>query len=236
MNRLRRADARGHVRLGWLDSRHSFSFGHYYDPAWMGFGPLRVINQDRVDPGAGFPTHAHANMEILSVVLDGALEHRDSTGSGGVIGPGELQLMSAGHGVEHSEFNASKAHPVSFLQVWIQPDRVNATPRYAQASFSDADRADRLCLMASPDGAGGSLAIRQQARVLRGTLSPGSSVKHPLAAGRRVWLQLISGALEVAGERLEAGDGLGIGDAPDADIELVCAGTGPADVLVFDLP
>ncbi|TXK61075.1 pirin family protein [Alkalisalibacterium limincola] len=234
MIQIRRSSERGRVRLGWLDSRHTFSFGHYYDPAWMGFGPLRVINQDRVDPGAGFPTHGHANMEILSIVLSGALEHRDSTGGGGVIRPGELQLMSAGHGVEHSEYNASKDEPVEFLQVWIQPDRVNAPPRYAQAAFGAGQREGRLCLIASPDGAEGSLLLRQQARVLRGHLRPGEPVTHALAAGRRAWIQLIGGELDLAGEQLEAGDGAGISGVESFD--LLARGDAQADVLVFDLP
>lgn len=234
MIQIRRSGERGRVRLGWLDSRHTFSFGHYYDPAWMGFGPLRVINQDRVDPGAGFPTHGHANMEILSIVLSGALEHRDSTGGGGVIRPGELQMMSAGHGVEHSEYNASKQEPVEFLQVWIQPDRVNAAPRYAQAAFDATLRDGRLCLMASPDGEAGSLPLRQQARVLRGNVRPGEPIGHALGPDRRAWVQVIDGALELAGERLQAGDGAGVGGLEH--LELRALGDHPADVLVFDLP
>ncbi|HEY0309514.1 MAG TPA: pirin family protein, partial [Luteimonas sp.] len=164
---LRRpAGERGVARTGWLDSRHTFSFGHYHDPAWMGFGPLRVVNEDRVAPGAGFPPHPHANMEILSYVLCGALAHRDSSGGGGVLRPGELQWMSAGHGIEHSEFNASQDAPVHFLQVWIQPDRVNAPPAYAQRAFDPAARRGRWAPLATPDGAAGSLAIRQDARLL----------------------------------------------------------------------
>jgi quercetin 2,3-dioxygenase len=231
---IRRSHERGRVRLGWLDSRHSFSFGHYYDPAWMGFGPLRVINQDHVDPGAGFPTHGHANMEILSIVLAGALEHRDSTGGGGVIRPGDLQLMSAGHGVEHSEYNASREAPVEFLQVWIQPDRVNATPRYAQAAFDTGQRDGRLCLMASPTGEAGSLALRQQAWVFRASLRPEQALSHQLAAGRRAWVQVIAGVLDLAGEQLQAGDGAGVSGLEA--LELRAGGTRDADVLVFDLP
>lgn len=234
MIQIRRSGERGRVRLGWLDSRHTFSFGHYYDPTWMGFGPLRVINQDRVDPGAGFPTHGHANMEILSIVLSGALEHRDSTGGGGVIRPGDLQLMSAGHGVEHSEYNASREEPVEFLQVWIQPDRVNAAPRYAQAAFDAGQRDGRLCLMASPDGEAGSLQLRQQARVLRASVRPGDVIQHSLSTGRRAWVQMIAGGLDVAGEQLQAGDGAGISGLES--LELRALGDGVADVLVFDLP
>ena len=159
----RPASARGEVSAGWLRSRHTFSFGHYYDPQWMGFGALRVINEDVVAPGGGFPPHRHANMEILSVVLSGALAHRDDSGGEGVLRPGEVQWMSAGHGIEHSEFNASGDAPVHFLQIWIQPDRLNAQPAYAQQTFDPAQRDGRWATFASPDGADGSLPIRQQA-------------------------------------------------------------------------
>jgi len=157
--------ARGAVKTGWLDSRHTFSFGHYHDPLWMGFGPLRVINEDRVAPGGGFAPHGHANMEILSYVLSGALAHRDSAGAGdvGVLHAGELQWMSAGHGIEHSEFNASQSDDVHFLQIWIQPDRVNAPPAYAQRAFDPQARRGRWAVLASPDGIDGSLAIRLEA-------------------------------------------------------------------------
>ena len=186
----RPGNARGRARMDWLDSRHTFSFGHYHDPEWMGFGPLRVINEDRLSPGGGFAPHRHANMEILSYVLSGALAHRDSTGGGGVLRPGELQWMSAGHGIEHSEFNASQDEPVHFLQIWIQPDRVNAPPDYAQRAFDPALRRGRWATLASPDGAGDSLAIRQQAW-LRGTLlEAGDNVDFIPDRGRRYWLHL----------------------------------------------
>jgi redox-sensitive bicupin YhaK (pirin superfamily) len=233
---LRRpADARGHVEAGWLDSRHTFSFGHYHDPQWMGFGALRVVNEDRVAPGAGFPPHAHANMEILSYVLSGALEHRDDSGGGGVLRPGELQWMSAGHGIEHSEFNASKDAPVHFLQVWIQPDRVNAPPAYAQRAFDPAARRGRWAPLATPDGAGGSLAIRQQARLLGTQLGPGESVALALDPARRYWLHVAQGAIQAGDTPLAAGDALGI-TAESAAWTLAGQGDGIADVLLFDLP
>jgi redox-sensitive bicupin YhaK (pirin superfamily) len=233
---LRRpADARGHVEAGWLDSRHTFSFGQYHDPQWMGFGPLRVVNEDRVAPGAGFPPHAHANMEILSYVLSGALEHRDDSGGGGVLRPGELQWMSAGHGIEHSEFNASKDAPVHFLQVWIQPDRVNAPPAYAQRAFDPAARRGRWAPLATPDGAGGSLAIRQQARLLGTQLGSGESVALALDPARRYWLHVAQGAIQAGDTPLAAGDALGI-TAESAAWTLAGQGDGIADVLLFDLP
>ena len=187
----RPAAERGRVDLGWLDSRHTFSFGHYHDPRWMGFGPLRVINEDRVAPGGGFAPHSHANMEILSVVLSGGLAHRDDNsndgrGTEGVIRPGEVQWMSAGHGIEHSEYNASNTEPVHFLQIWIQPDRVNATPAYAQSSFDPAGRRGRWQLLASPDGADGSLAIRQQAWLRALRLGAGERADWTLDPARRI--------------------------------------------------
>lgn len=229
---LRPSDARGHVRAGWLESRHTFSFGHYYDPAWMGFGPLRVINEDRVAPGAGFPPHGHANMEILSYVVEGGLAHRDSTGGEGVIRPGELQRMSAGHGIQHSEYNASQDAPVHFLQIWIQPDRLNAAPDYAQKAFPAADRSGRLQLLASPDGAQGSLSLRQDARVHGALLAPGDAVEHVLAPGRRAWLQVVKGGVSLNGQALAAGDGAGAIDEPALRIEA----TVDSELLLFDLP
>ena len=173
----RPSNARGDVSLGWLQSRHTFSFGHYHDPAWMGFGPLRVINDDTVAPGGGFSPHRHANMEIISVVLQGALAHRDSTGTVGVIEAGDVQWMSAGHGIEHSEYNGSDAAPVHFLQIWIQPDRLNAQPAYAQQRFEPADRRGRWATLASPDGVDGSIAIRQQATLRAAGLQPGDVLR-----------------------------------------------------------
>ncbi len=228
----RPAAQRGQVKLGWLDSRHTFSFGHYYDPAWMGFGPLRVINEDRVAPGGGFAPHSHANMEIISVVLDGALEHKDSIGTGSIIRPGDVQRMSAGHGIEHSEFNASKSHAVHFLQIWIQPDRVNSPPSYAQQAFSSDPGSNQLQLVVSPDGADGSLTIWQNARLYRLQLDRAGQIEHTIASGRRIWLQMIAGAVQVNGQTLNPGDGLGLVD----ESLLTINATDAAQALVFDLP
>jgi hypothetical protein len=226
---------RGHVQAGWLESRHTFSFGHYHDQAWMGFGPLRVINEDMVAPGAGFPPHRHANMEILSYVLSGVLSHKDSTGSGGDLRPGELQWMSAGHGIEHSEYNGSDTEPVHFLQIWIQPDRVNAPPGYAQRAFDPTLRRGRWATLASPDGADGSLAIRQQAWLRGVLLEPGATVDHALDPARRYWLHVAQGAATVNGRALQAGDALGFVDE-GAPLQVTGSGAGTADLLLFDLP
>jgi redox-sensitive bicupin YhaK (pirin superfamily) len=231
----RPSDARGRVQAGWLDSRHTFSFGHYYDPAWMGFGPLRVINEDRVDPGAGFAPHRHANMEILSYVVSGALAHRDSTGGGGVIGPGELQWMSAGHGVEHSEYNGSKSEPVHFLQIWIQPSRLNHPPAYAQRVAVGDDADGRWLLLAAPDGAEGSLAIRQDARLSVVRLAPGERVERALDPARRYWLHVVNGAVDVGGDPLQSGDARGWVDE-SGRLELAGASDARSEVLLFDLP
>lgn len=235
MRIFRHAADRGHVRSGWLDSRHTFSFGQYHDPQWMGFGPLRVINEDRVEPGAGFPPHRHANMEILSYVLEGALAHRDSSGGEGVIGAGEWQWMGAGHGVEHSEYNASQTVPVHFLQIWIQPDRVNAPPAHAQRRFDPADRRGRWATFVSPDGADGSLAIRQQAWLHGALLDAGASVESALRSSRRYWLQVVRGELDADGQALTAGDALGIHDK-DGALRVAARAGGQAEVLLFDLP
>ena len=234
----RPSGARGHVVTDWLDSRHTFSFGHYHDPEWMGFGPLRVINEDRVEPAGGFAPHRHANMEILSIVLSGALAHRDSAsgGAGGVIRPGDLQWMSAGHGIEHSEFNASTHQPVHFLQIWIQPDRVNAQPAYAQRRFDPDTRRGRWTTLASPDGVEGSVAIRQQAWLRATVLAPGESLTFAADPARRYWLQVAQGAVTVADRTLAAGDAIGLVDEAGA-FTLTGADDAPhADVLVFDLP
>jgi redox-sensitive bicupin YhaK (pirin superfamily) len=228
----RPAADRGVVRTGWLDSRHTFSFGHYHDPRWMGFGPLRVVNEDRVAPGGGFAPHRHANMEILSYVLSGALAHRDDSGGGGVLRPGELQWMSAGHGIEHSEFNASQDAPVHFLQIWIQPDRVNAPPAYAQRAFDPAQRRGRWALLASPDGADGSLAIRQQAWLRGALLDAGESVAFTPDPARRYWLHVAQGQVRMGDRALAAGDALGF-EGESAPVELTGEG---ADLLLFDLP
>lgn len=225
---------RGHgpAQVDWLESRHTFSFGAYYDRQWMGFGVLRVINEDRVAPGAGFAPHRHANMEVLSYVLSGALVHRDSNGAQGVIGPGELQWMGAGHGVEHSEFNASDTEPVHFLQIWLQPDRVNAAPGYGHRL---AIPGDGWQLLASPDGNDGSLAIRQDARMYRAHLPLGSAETRSLDPTRSYWLHLATGAVAVGGRHLTAGDGLGF-SAESGPVKFEGVGARPAEVLWFDLP
>ncbi len=240
MQVMRAAADRGHVKTGWLDSQHTFSFGHFHDPAWMGWGPLRVINEDRVAAGAGFPPHGHANMEILSYVIDGALAHRDDAsgqgpGSEGVLRAGEWQSMSAGHGIEHSEFNASKDAPVHFLQIWIQPDRVNASPAHAQRTFDPQARRARWATLVSPDGCDGSLAIRQQAWLHGVQLGAGESVTFTLRPERRYWLQLAQGAMHVDGQPMGAGDAIGYVQEA-ADISLVGVGDTMADALLFDLP
>lgn len=227
----RPSTARGQVQAGWLESRHTFSFGQYYDPAWMGFGVLRVINEDRVAPGGGFAPHRHANMEILSYVLDGQLAHRDSSGGGGVIGPGELQWMSAGHGIEHSEYNASADTPVHFLQIWIQPARLNHDPAYAQRAATPLSA--QWTLLASPDGAEGSLAIRQDVRLLAARLAPGEHVALELQASRRYWLQIARGSVRLGATVLQHGDACGWQDEAG---ELSLEGQETAEILLFDLP
>ncbi|HEY2345136.1 MAG TPA: pirin family protein [Xanthomonadaceae bacterium] len=230
---LRRSNERGHARHGWLDSHHTFSFADYHDPQWMGFGPLRVINEDRVAPGGGFAPHRHANMEILSYVIEGGLQHRDSIGTGSVIVPGDVQMMSAGSGIEHSEFNASKETPVHFLQIWIQPDRINATPRYAQEHFAPESRRGKLKLVASPDGAEGSLPIRQEARVYATVLPQGASLAHALGDGRRAWVQVVSGKL-LLDDEIELGDGDAAGLSDRSGLSL--RAQVDSEALLFDLP
>jgi redox-sensitive bicupin YhaK (pirin superfamily) len=229
----RPASARGHGGADWLQSWHTFSFARYHDPAWMGFGPLRVINEDRVAPGAGFAPHRHANMEILSYVLEGGLAHRDDNGGGGVIRAGELQWMSAGHGIEHSEYNASDAEPVHFLQIWIQPDRLNAQPAYAQRAAIGHEADGRWLLLASPDGADGSIAIRQDARLYVARLDTRASIERALDPQRRYWLQVTRGAVEVAGRSLGVGDAIGLAEEAGP---LQVAATQASEVLFFELP
>lgn len=228
----RPANERGKADFGWLDSAHTFSFGQYHDDAWMGFGPLRVINEDRVAPGGGFATHGHADMEIISVVLEGALQHKDSIGTGSVIRPNEVQKMSAGSGIRHSEFNASQTEPVHFLQIWIMPDRQNIEPSYEQKAFGVEERQDQLRLVASPDGAEGSLKIAQQARLYSAVMGSGSVLKHDLKPGRLGWVHVVSGQLSVNGKALATGDGIGLVDESAITLQADQA----ADILVFDLP
>ena len=228
----RRAKERGHGAHGWLDTWHTFSFADYHDPRFMGFRVLRVINEDTVAPGRGFPTHAHRDMEIISYVLEGGLEHRDSLGTGSVIRPGDVQRMSAGTGVRHSELNASTSEPVHFLQIWIEPATTGIAPGYEQKAFSDEDKRGRLRLVASPDGADGSVTIHQDVRVYATRLAPGLEVVHRLAPGRHAWVQVARGALSLGGQRLGEGDGAAVSD--ESTLKLV--GGKDAEALVFDLP
>src|SRR5581483_11801666 len=199
--------ARGESRTGWLDSRHTFSFADYWDPAQMGFRALRVINEDRVIPGAGFPTHGHRDMEIVTYVLSGALAHKDSLGNGAVIRPGEVQRMSAGTGILHSEFNASKSEGVHFLQIWIVPDRAGLPPGYEQKTFPPAERHGRLRLVAAPDGAEGAVTLHQDARLYLAALGAGERVTHAIAKGRGLWLQVARGIVALDGTEMREGDG-----------------------------
>jgi redox-sensitive bicupin YhaK (pirin superfamily) len=228
---LRPGQERGRADYGWLDTRHTFSFANYYDPAHMGFRDLRVINEDRVRGGAGFPTHPHRDMEIISYVVEGALEHKDSMGNGSVIRPGDVQRMSAGTGVTHSEFNHSRNEPVRFLQIWILPNQTRLTPGYEQKTYSAEERSDRLRLVASPDGSEGSVQLHQDVRLYASLLDPGTEIEHPIPDGHHAWLQLIDGALEVNGLALEAGDGVSISDEGSLRIRA----RQPAHFLLFDL-
>lgn len=228
---LRKAEDRGRANFGWLDSRHSFSFGQYYDPNHMGFGPLRVINDDRVAAGGGFPTHPHRDMEIISYVVEGALEHKDSLGTGSVIRPGDVQRMSAGTGVRHSEFNASDKEPVHFLQIWIVPEREGVKPSYEQKTFAADEKCGRLRLIASRGGRDGSVSIHQDADLYATLLEPGEKVSHGLGAGRGAWVQVVSGSVAVNGQRLSDGDGLAISGAGDLSL----AAETSAEVLLFDM-
>jgi redox-sensitive bicupin YhaK (pirin superfamily) len=231
MIELRRANERGHADHGWLDSWHSFSFADYHDPAHMGFGPLRVINEDRIAPGTGFGTHGHRDMEIVSYVLDGALAHRDSLGNGSVIRPGDVQRMSAGTGVRHSEFNEREDGPTHFLQIWIEPDRRGIAPGYEERHFSAAQKRGTLRLVASPDGADGSVTIHQSARLYAGLFDGDERAALALAPGRRAYVHVARGSVTVNGTRLSAGDAAKLVGEAAVGIE---AGT-QAEVLVFDL-
>jgi redox-sensitive bicupin YhaK (pirin superfamily) len=227
---IRRAGERGHADHGWLDTYHTFSFADYYDPAHMGFRALRVINEDRVRGGRGFGTHGHRDMEIISYVLEGALGHRDSMGTDGVIRPGEVQRMSAGTGVMHSEMNASEGEVVHFLQIWILPERNGIAPGYEQKQFDDAEKRGRLRLVASPDARDGSLKIHSDVSVYTTLLDDGESVTHEYASGRYGWVQVARGEVEVNGQKLSAGDGAAI----ENESSVTITGKG-AEVLLFDL-
>jgi redox-sensitive bicupin YhaK (pirin superfamily) len=228
---LRRAGDRFHTRIDWLDSWHTFSFADHYHPDHMGFRSLRVINDDTVRGGEGFGAHPHRDMEILSYVLEGGLAHRDSSGGGGVIRPGDVQRMSAGTGVVHSEFNASESEPVHFLQIWIVPERQGVNPGYEQKTFPAAERSGKLRLLASRDGREGSVTIHQDAAVYGTLLGRGERVSFEPASSRHVWVQVARGAVELNGQRLFAGDGA----AASGERVLTLQGVEPAEVLLFDL-
>jgi len=228
---LRPAKERGHFDHGWLDTYHSFSFSEYHDPAHMGFRSLRVLNEDRVDPKAGFPPHSHRDMEIITYVLAGALGHKDSMGNGSVIRPGDVQRMSAGTGVTHSEYNGSEKEPVHLLQIWILPEKRGIAPGYEEKKFPPDEKRGRLRLIASQDASEGSVTIHQDARVYASLLDAGQPVRHPLASGRGAWLHLVSGGATVNGTVLATGDGAAVENESALEIR---AG-GPTELLLFDL-
>jgi len=232
MIQLRPSSERGHFDFGWLDTYHTFSFGDYHHPDHMGFRVLRVINEDRVQPGQGFGTHPHRDMEIVTVVLEGALEHRDSLGTGSVIRPGEVQCMSAGKGITHSEFNPSKAEPVHLLQIWILPDQRGHDPRYDQKKFPAGTPEGRLQLVVSGSGRDGSLSIHQDAEIYAGKLADGAEMAHRLRPDRHAWVQVARGALSLDGRRLSAGDGAAV----SGQERLSLKAEGPSEALLFDLP
>jgi quercetin 2,3-dioxygenase len=228
---LRPSSERGHADFGWLQSRHSFSFGSYRDPEQIGFSDLLVINEDRVREGRGFDTHGHRDMEIFSYVLEGELEHRDSMGTGSVIRPGDVQMMSAGTGIRHSEYNPSREQVVHFLQIWIVPDRVGVEPRYQQRHFPDVEKRGRLRLIISPDGADGSLSVYQDARVYAGLFDGDEEARLSLPDGRFTYVHVARGSIEVNGQRLAAGDGARLRNEREIDLRNGAA----AEVLLFDL-
>lgn len=232
MNTLRPAADRGHFKIDWLNSHHSFSFGEYYDPEHMGVSNLRVINDDTVAPGGGFATHGHQDMEIVSYVLAGELEHRDSMGNGSVIRPGDVQRMSAGRGVRHSEYNPSADKPVHFLQIWLQPNQKGIEPGYEQKTFPKDQRRGQLALLVSPDGREGSLTAFQDALMFGAMLGIGESVEHTLAEDRVAYVHLASGEAEINGQAMEAGDGLTLAAVGTVTLK----GIDEADLLLFDLP
>ena len=228
---FRPSQARGHANHGWLDTYHSFSFGDYYDPKFMGFRALRVINEDRVAPGGGFPTHAHANMEIITYIVDGALEHRDSLGNGEIIRPGDAQRMSAGTGIRHSEFNASSTDPVHLLQIWIQPDAAGVVPGYEQQALPPLDGSTRLDLVAGPEGGTDAVWLHADTSLYRAALAAGGSLDIAVAKDRHLWVQAVRGNATVAGQRMAAGDGLAVSDLASVTMSTEAG----AELLVFDL-
>jgi quercetin 2,3-dioxygenase len=231
MIQIRPAAERGKTKTDWLDSHHTFSFGRYHDPRYMGFHELRVINEDYVTPGAGFGTHSHSDMEILSYVIEGSLAHRDSSGGDGVIRAGEWQRMTAGTGISHSEFNASKAEPVHFLQIWILPASNGLAPGYEQKEFPAADKQGKLRLVASRDGSEGSLKIQQDVKAYNALLAAGESVSYDLAPGRHAWLQMVKGEIKLNGTALKAGDGAAVSD----ESKLTLSAASAVEIVLFDL-
>lgn len=231
MQTVRHSNDRGAASFGWLDSRHTFSFGHYHDPRFMGFGPLRVINEDRVQPSRGFDTHGHRDMEIISYVISGALRHEDSMGNISIIRPGDVQRMTAGTGVRHSEYNASDTEEAHFLQIWIEPEALNLPPGYEQKAFSEIEKANRLRLVVSRDGREGSVSIHRDVDIHAGMLDSGVSLTHEFDAGRCGWLQVVRGALTANGMPLQTGDGLLIQNVPELAMQV----TTGAEVLLFDM-
>ena len=223
--------ARGHFDHGWLDTRHTFSFARYHDPRYTGFRDLLVINEDRVQPTRGFPTHSHDNMEIISYVVEGALEHRDSLGNGSIIRPGDIQRMSAGTGVTHSEFNPSATEPVHFLQIWIAPDEQSLKPSYEQRTLAPTELHDALRLIAAKDGRDGAVTVHQDAQVFASRLDAGASVTHKLDSGRHAWIQIIDGALSCNDVSLTTGDGAAVSDEAQLRLDTVA----PSHFLLFDL-
>lgn len=230
---VRKSDERGRANFGWLDSKHTFSFGNYFDSAHMGFGPLRVINDDRVAPGGGFPSHPHSDMEIVTYVLEGALEHKDSLGTGSVVRPGDVQRMSAGSGIRHSEFNASRSEPVHFLQIWIVPERKGLPPGYEQKVFPDAEKRGTLRLVGSRDGREGSLTIHQDVDLYATLLAKGDAVEHTIAAGRGGWVQVARGSVILNGKSLSEGDGVAV--STSGPLRLEGRADAEAEVLLFDM-
>jgi redox-sensitive bicupin YhaK (pirin superfamily) len=231
MIRVRKAGERGHFDHGWLNTYHTFSFADYYDPKQMGFRSLRVINDDRVQPGQGFGMHGHRDMEIVTYILDGALQHRDSMGNGSIIRAGELQRMTAGTGVRHSEFNPSDTEWVHLYQIWLLPERKGLEPGYEQLAVGEDEKRGRFRLVASPDGADGSLTIHQDARLYLASLLPGEEVAHPLRKGRAAWLQVLRGNVNILGNDLSVGDGVAVADEDAVAVQA----TAPSEVLLFDL-
>jgi quercetin 2,3-dioxygenase len=231
MTEIRRSQERGHAQHGWLDSFHSFSFADYHDPRHMGFGALRVINEDRVQPGQGFGTHSHRDMEIISYVLEGGLAHKDSMGNGSVIRPGDVQRMSAGTGVAHSEFNASDRDPVHFLQIWIEPNQRGIRPSYEEKRFEPAQKRGRLRLIASPDGREGSVTLHQDAYLYAALIDGDEVAEHVIAAGRRTYVHVVRGTVSVNGNPLEGGDALKLAASGTVRIER----GRDAEILLFDL-